>query len=201
MITADGGLTVPSGDTLLSNGTLTCSGAMNANGGLSVATGQSLKTDTLDSTATTTALSIGATIATATTNGITLGTNCLIKVKSPALTNTGATPSTQAATTTTLYGGIMFSKVNGTNYTIPANINREFFILITGSTITITMPAVSLHQTINIRVASTFSMNITAPLAGTMFYPKTGGSFTTTYSMPADSSQQFYCDGTDWWGF
>ena len=42
LITADGGLTVPSGDTLLSNGTLTCSGAINANGGLTVASGQLL---------------------------------------------------------------------------------------------------------------------------------------------------------------
>ena len=39
LITADGGLTVPSGDTLLSNGTLTCSGAINANGGLSLTSG------------------------------------------------------------------------------------------------------------------------------------------------------------------
>ena len=128
--------------------------------------------------------------------------NGLIKVKSPAITNTGSTPSTQAATETTLYGGLMWSSVSA-NYTIPSNINREFFLVITGGSKTINMPAVNIntHQIINIRVLSASSMNISAASAGTMFYPSDGVDVASTYSMPASSSQRFYCDGSSWIGF
>jgi hypothetical protein len=131
---------------------------------------------------------------------LTLGANSLIKVRSPAITNTGSTPSTQAATTTTLYGGLMYATVSAT-YTIPSNINREFFLVISGLTKTITMPALTIHQIINIKVFSANVMNITAPVAGTNFYPKTGGSSATTYVMPADTTEKFYCDGSSWYGY
>ena len=44
-------------------------------------------------------------------------------------------------------------------------------------------------------------MSITAAVAGTICYPKTGSSSTTTYTMPGDSTQLFYCDGTSWYGY
>jgi hypothetical protein len=91
--------------------------------------------------------------------------------------------------------------VSGVSYTIPSNINREFFLVVDGTTSTITMPALTIHQIINIKVLSASSMNITAPLAGTKFYPKNGGNSTTTYPMPGDTTQRFYCDGTGWYGY
>jgi hypothetical protein len=195
------------------NGTLTTTGAISTSGNISTtgtgtittASTGSIKTDTIDSTVSTNALSIGGTIATSTTNGISLGGNCLIKVKSPALTNTGSTPSTQASTTTTLYGGLMYSNVT-TTYTIPASgtINRDFYIVAGGGVnYTITMPAVSIHQVIHIRNENSGTINITAPLVGTKFYPNQtgGGVSTTTYVMPANTVQNFYCDGVDWQGF
>ena len=94
----------------------------------------------------------------------------------------------------------MWSSVNA-NYTIPSNINREFFMVIQGGTRTITLPALTIHQIINIKVLSASTMNITAPVVGTLIYPKTGGNATTTYVMPADSTQTFYCDGTHWYGY
>jgi len=127
-----------------------------------------------------------------------------ITMKSPSLTNTGSTPATQAATNMTVYGGLMYSYVNAA-YTIPASgtINRDFYIVVVGSgTFTITMPAIAIHQIIHIRNQNSSAINLTAPLAGTRFYPtQTGGGLsTTTYSMPANTAQNFYCDGLDWQG-
>jgi len=130
----------------------------------------------------------------------TLTSSTLVKLKSPAVPNPNSVSTTQAATNTTLYGDLMFSNV-GVAYTISSNINREYFLVITGTTKTITMPALTIHQIINIKVLSASSMNITAPVAGTIFYPKTGGNSTTTYVMPADSTQRFYCDGIGWYGY
>lgn len=141
----------------------------------------------------------GGTITVGTTSTQTT-INGLVKVTSPSIANPGSTPSPQVATNTTLYGGLMWSSVNA-NYTIPSNINREFFMVIQGVTRTITLPALTIHQIINIKVLSASSMNITAPVAGTQIYPKTGGNFATTYSMPGDSTHTFYCDGSSWFGY
>jgi len=161
-----------------------------------------IKMDTLDSTVTTSSMTIGNLMTSATT--LTIGNNALIKMKSPAITNTGSTPVTQAATTMTMYGGLMYSYV-GAAYTIPASgtINRDFYIVVVGSgTFTITMPAIAIHQIIHIRNQNASPINLTAPLAGTRFYPtQTGGGLsTTTFSMPANTAQHFYCDGLDWQG-
>ena len=99
----------------------------------------------------------------------------------------------------------MYSNVS-TTYTIPASgtINLDFYIALSGgASYTVTMPAVSIHQVIHIRNQNSGSVNITAPLVGTKFYPnKTGGGIsTTTYVMPANTVQNFYCDGVDWQGF
>jgi hypothetical protein len=182
------------------SGAITTSGniSTSSTGTISTATGGSINTNTFDSITTGSSMTIGALMTSATT--LTLGANSLIKVRSPILTNTGSTPSNQAATTTTLYGGLMYASVS-TAYTIPSNINREFFMVIQGITRTITLPALTIHQIINIKILSASAMNITAPVAGTMIYPKTGGSSTTTYVMPADSTQRFYCDGSAWFGY
>ena len=98
----------------------------------------------------------------------------------------------------------MYSYVSAA-YTIPASgtINRDFYIVVTGAgTFTVTMPAIAIHQIIHIRNQNSSAINLTAPLAGTRFYPtQTGGGLsTTTYSMPANTAQTFYCDGLDWQG-
>ena len=206
LITADGGIQLPVGDSLnvLGNisgsGNITTSGEISTSGSgaISTAGGGSIKTNAYESRTTTSNMTIGATMTNAA--NILIGTNCLIQLKSPAITNTGSTPSTQAATNTTLYGGLMYASVTSA-YTIPSNINREFFLVITGGTKTITMPALNIHLIINIRVLSASSMNITAPVVGTMFYPNGGADIATTYSMPAGSAQRFYCDGSSWLGF
>ena len=90
-------------------------------------------------------MTIGGTIPA--NNDIILGTNCLIQLKSPSLTNTGSTPSTQAATTTILYGILMYASVtSGSNYQIPTEINRDYYIVGTGSAaFTIYLPPVLIH--------------------------------------------------------
>ena len=65
----------------------------------------------------------------------------------------------------------MYSSINGA-YTIPSNINREFFLVAQGGGQTITMPALTIHQIINIKVLSGVSMSITAAVAGTIFILK-----------------------------
>jgi hypothetical protein len=217
--------------TTSSNITTTGTGGFSSAGGDIQATTGKLKAKTLDAVADTAVNTIALTIGSNVVNGnivigsalgvgdiaiagahlaggtITIGTgltsttiNGLIKLKTPIIANAGSTPSSQNATETTLYGGLMWSSVNA-NYTIPSNINREFFMVIQGVTRTITLPALTIHQIINIKVFSASTMNITAPVVGTNIYPKTGGSVATTYVMPADSTQRFYCDGSSWFGY
>jgi hypothetical protein len=206
LIKADGGIELPSGDALNVLGSITGSGAITTSGDISTsstgtistASGGSIKSNTFDSIATGSSMTIGNLMTSSTT--LTLGANSLIKVKSPAITNTGSTPSTQAATNTNLYGGLMWSSISA-NYTIPSNINREFFLVVQGVTRTITMPALTIHQIINIKVLSASPMNITTPVATTVIYPKTGGNVTNIYAMPGDSTERFYCDGSSWFGY
>jgi hypothetical protein len=125
----------------------------------------------------------------------------LIRLKSPDVSNPSSVNTTQSATNTILYGGLMFASVS-VNYTISSNINREFFLVITGSTTrTITMPALTIHQIINIKLLTAASMNITAPVNTTQFYSKTGGNVATTFVMAGDTTQRFYCDGSSWFGY
>jgi hypothetical protein len=182
------------------SGNITTSGdiSVTGSGTISTAGAGTIKTNAYESRTTTTNMTIGLSMTNAA--NITIGQNCLIQLRSPAITNTGSTPSTQVATTTTLYGGLMYATVSAA-YTIPSNINREFYLVISGTTKTITMPAVTIHQIINIKVFSASIMNLTTPLSTTQFYPKTGGSVTNIYPMPADSTQTFYCDGTNWYGY
>ena len=91
-------------------------------------------------------------------------------------------------------------------YTIPAvgNINRDFYILATGSTaFTITLPAISIHQAIHIRNQNSVGIKITAALNTTSIYPNQtgGGVVTPTYLMPSNTVQNFYCDGPGLQGF
>jgi len=210
LITADGGIQLPSGDSINVVGNITGSGNISTSGNISVsgtgaiatASAGSFQSNSYESRTTGSSLSIGSSLL---TSNILIGSSTalsstLIKLKSPDVSNPSSVNTTQSATNTTLYGGLMFSNV-GVAYTISSNINREYFLVITGATKTITLPTLTIHQIINIKVFSASTMNITAPVVGTLIYPKTGGSSTTTYVMPADSTQKFYCDGSAWYGF
>ena len=184
----------------------TINGSLTANNGLTVISGQTLKANTIDTTATTSSMTIGGTIAT--TNDISLGTNCLIKLKSPSIANTGAILTTQAAATITLFGNLMYAMADSgagpTNYQIPANINRDYYLRGSGSVaFTVYFPPVVIHQIIHVRCFNTAFMNIqihsTNPTA--RIYPAvSGGGAFTTYAVQPNVALTFYCDGTHWYG-
>jgi len=183
-------------------GAITTSGNISTSGTgtISTASGGSIKTNTFDSTAMGSSMTIGNLMTSATT--LTLGTNCLIKMKSPAITNTGSTPSTQAASNMNIFGGLMYSSVIA-NYTIPSTgINCDFYISAGGSGgYTVYLPTVSAHQIIHIRHFSATNVNITTAVSTTKIYPIQGSIYSPTFNMSGNQVQNFYCDGTDWYGF
>ncbi len=131
----------------------------------------------------------------------TTASSTVIKFKSPSLTNTGSTPSTQAATNMTVYGALMYSEVTAA-YTIPSNINRDFYIGVAGAGgYTVTLPAVNIHQILHIRHYSGSNVNLTTPLSTTKIYPIQGSIYTQTFNMTGNQVQNLYCNGTDWIGF
>ena len=224
LITANGGVTIPTGQTLavvgtqtstglitanggVSGTTLTASGLITGNAGLTLTLGQTLKANTIDTTATSSSMTIGGTIAT--TNDISLGTNCLIKLKSPSIANAGTAVNPQVAATVTIFGNLMYASVDSgtgpTNYQIPANINRDYYISGTGGVaFTIFLPLMVIHQIIHIRglnsvyvVATINSGNPTARI-----YPAvSGGGTFSSYQIQPNTVLNLYCDGTNWIGF
>jgi hypothetical protein len=68
-------------------------------------------------------------------------------------------------------------------------------------TITITLPAVELNQIIHIRSIASVNITLTAPSG--LIFPNisTGGSFASWTAFPTNTSQTFYCNGTNWYGF
>ena len=211
LITADGGIQLPSGDTLNILGSINGSGNITTSGDISVtgtgtiatASGGSIQSNAYESRTTGSNMTIGSTLLTsniiigpATSTSITL-----IKMKSPAITNTGSTPSTQAVTNMTVYGALMYSEIIAT-YTIPSNINRDFYVACGGAGgYTVTLPAVAIHQILHIRQYSGSSVTLSTPVSSTKIYPIQGSIYTQTFTMTGNQVQNLYCNGTDWIGF
>jgi hypothetical protein len=94
------------------------------------------------------------------------------------------------------------------NFIIPATVNKEYFVVITGgSPITLTIPASTaiIGQIINIRNrSSTTTHNVTTfPSTTIGIYPDIAGSarFQPAWTMPASTAQRLYFDGSNWVGF
>lgn len=207
LITADGGIQLPSGDTLNVLGSISGSGNITTSGDISVtgtgsistAAGGSIETNAYESRTTTSNMTIGASMTNAA--NILIGANSLIKMKSPSITNTGSAISPQAATNMTIYGALMYSELTAA-YTIPSNINRDFYVAAAGAGgYTITLPAVAIHQILHIRHYSASNVNLTTPLTTTKIYPIQGSIYTQTFNMTGNQVQNLYCNGTDWIGF
>jgi len=184
--------------------TLSVNGLLTSSGGTTITSGQTLKVNTTDSTAIGSSMTIGGTIVTS--NDISIGTNCLIKLKSPSTANPYSAVTTQAASTTTIYGNFMYASVtSGSDYQIPTNINCDYYTVGTGgSAFTIYLPPVLIHQIIHIRNQKSTFINITINTASstTRIYPAiTGGGAYSTYALQANIALTLYCDGTHWHGF
>ena len=99
-----------------------------------------------------------------------------------------------------LWGATAFNLIS-TNFTIPSTINRDYYLAVTLSPITITLPEVKINQIINIRNVSSGSLTIVAPTGAIYPNVSTGGAFTIWSAFTGNQAQHFYCDGTNWYGF
>ena len=92
-----------------------------------------------------------------------------------------------------------------TNYQIPTNINRDYYVVGTGGiSFTIFLPPVLIHQIIHIRNQNSAFINITINSASstTRIYPAvSGGGAYSTYALQPNVALTLYCDGTHWQGF
>jgi len=179
LITANGGVSVPAGQTLNVIGNQTSTGLITANGGITCA-------------------------GLSSNSGITVtGTPSSINAAGGSLTIGGATTTlTINSSTGQLWGATAFNLITA-SFTIPSSINRDYYLVAfppTG-TITITLPAVELNQIIHIRSIASVNITLTAPSG--LIFPNvsTGGSFASWTAFPINTSQTFYCNGTNWYGF
>ena len=100
-----------------------------------------------------------------------------------------------------IYGNLMYSEIT-TTYTIPSNINRDFYVACGGAGgYTVTLPAVAIHQILHIRQYSGGSVTLSTPVATTKIYPIQGSIYTQNFTMSGNQVQNLYCNGTDWIGF
>jgi len=107
-----------------------------------------------------------------------------------------------------IYGYTEYDNISTSNFTIPSTINKEYFIIISGSTprvITLPSSTAVTGQIINIRNSSgaTSHQITTFPSTTIGIFPTQAGSgyFQPAWSMPASTSQRFYFDGASWIGF
>jgi len=135
-------------------------------------------------------------------SGITIsGTPSTINTSGGSLTIGGASTTLIINSSTgQLWGATAFNLISA-NFTIPSTINRDYYLAVTLSPITITLPAVKINQIINIRNVSSGSLTIVAPTGSIYPNVSTGGAFTVWSAFTGNQAQHFYCDGTNWYGF
>ena len=115
-------------------------------------------------------------------------------------TGTTTINNTLSAGVGTLSGATAY-ETKAASYTIPSTINRDYYLVVTLAAVTITLPAVKLNQIIHIRNASGGSITLTAPTGSIFPTVSGGGSFNSWTAFAVNTAQHLYCNGTNWYGF
>jgi hypothetical protein len=235
LITADGGLTLNSGDLLTASGGIKSldydvspvgsdfqiaksqtngaiyighnqtSGALNigCGTGTSRIAGGDINIGTNGSGTSVGNVNIGYTATTTTVNSKFTSTGLLTA-------NGGITLASGQLLTATGLGilsGQTAINVAAANFTIPSNINRDYYLFCNtnATSYTITLPARLNNQIIRFRNFSGQTLTITAPTTtpATSIYPTdfTTNFITTWTGFLNNTVQTLYCDGTNWLGF
>jgi hypothetical protein len=196
-------------------GPISTVGSITSTGDIEATTGK-IKTTTLDAVADTpegtTALKIGNNVITGTIeigNAMTTGD---IKIGLSDIAGATITVGT-ASTATTINGrlttslgpiaGLLSFEIKNVSYTIVSStINREYYIVVTLNNATTTFPAPSARtdQIIHIRNATSLNQSITTP-SGLLFPNVVGNTYSTWTAFAGNTSQTFYSNGTNWYGF
>jgi hypothetical protein len=117
--------------------------------------------------------------------------------------NGGLTANGIVSTSLGPIAGLLSFELKNVSYTIVSStINREYYIVVTLNSATTTFPAPSARtdQIIHIRNATSLSQSITTP-SGLLYPNVVGGTFTTWTAFAGNTSQTFYSNGTNWYGF